>query len=377
MLFRADLSHYGDARHLAVFVPLVHAMRAMGLARSLRRAGHTLIMDGPTSMSGLTSDVKISEVQARAAWGENIRCYENSAIFDDPPDVLIVGAEGLEPEAFPLWHRLSELKPVVLCALSGCYQSRFSWTAYRGHICADGPSRALARFHDVPAIRYYELFEPNDYPLLPWDPDAPITLPTFVNHFEMRFPLSASFQRECASALREAFGDRVRAEVVDGRPNEDVRATLAGSAATLAIKDQEGYGWSMLEALSSGRPIIYQRGLLRGMEFHKWTEDGISAFGFTTPRDLVDLVGQIMSDPSAYRQKQIRTAEILRERYDGAATGDDLNAFLGDLVRLERCRWRPGRLPPTERRQELPYEPSLDPAQEQDWERVTGSVAVD
>ena len=240
MSLDAPSSYRRQPRPLSVFVPLVHALRAMGMARSLRRAGHLMYLNAPSSVGGFSCDAKITQADAQAAWGSNVRCYEGREIFDNPPDVMIVGAEGLEPEALNLWRLLSEHKPVVLCALSGCYQSRFDWTAYRGHICADPPSRALARYHDVPAIRYYELFEPSDYPYLPWQPSDTFVLPTFVVDFATRFPLSAEFHSACAEALRQRFGSRVRAEVIEGRSAAEVHEILR------AAPDPPPMKWSAL-----------------------------------------------------------------------------------------------------------------------------------
>ena len=357
---------------LKVFVPLVHAARAGGLARTLIRAGHTIWMNAPDSVALTAYDVAISEDHARSVWGTNVYCYTGTQILTDPPDVIIVGYEGLESSMFELHERLSKIKPIVICCLSGNYQSHFKWNAYCGSICSDEPSRALSRYNGVPTLRYYELFDPNSFPYKAWTPSSPLILPVLVKSIRQRFPFSAEFCDLCSQRMRDVFDDEVAIKIFDDAPLPDAWAAMEASPVVLAIKDQEGYGWAMLEALSMGRPIIFQAGLLRGMEFHKWTEPGVSGISFETPDDLVRIAADILEHPSAWQIRQQQTATILRERYDGEATADDLNAFLESLVWMEWLRWCPGRSVPGATSD--PYRPSLDPSEVQEWERLTGAV---
>jgi glycosyltransferase involved in cell wall biosynthesis len=344
----------------------------MAVARTLRMAGHTMWLNASGAASDLTYDVKIDPQIARDSWGEDIGFYEGDSIFSDPPDVIIVGSEIIEEPAMRLWEKLNAIKPVVMCAFSGCYQSKFTWSLYRGAMCADEPSRSLCRYYDVPVIRYYELLDPNAYPYTQWREPETIILPTFVNNFRDRFPTSASFHDECSEKIAGRFGDKVKLEVVDGKPHHEVMDILRRSPAVLMIKDQEGYGWSVIEALATGRPIIYQAGLMRGMEFHKWTEPGVTAIPFVTAEDLISVIDNMLADREKLASMQSRSSAVFREKWDGLATSDDFNLFLEDLVRLEHARWMPNRPLRHERRDVAHYAPTLDPAFRQDWETALG-----
>ena len=66
MSLDAPSSYRRQPRPLSVFVPLVHALRAMGMARSLRRAGHLMYLNAPSSV------VSVNEVEIRGGVGAAI-----------------------------------------------------------------------------------------------------------------------------------------------------------------------------------------------------------------------------------------------------------------------------------------------------------------
>lgn len=339
------------------------------MASTFRARGHKLMMSDPSSLVKITGDSPITPSEASQQFGYNVSSYCGNEIYENPPDVIIVGRIDNQEKCFELFGRLSNIKPVIILSMSGTFQSHFHWEAYDGHICCDLASRILARFNNRPAIRYLEASSLDEYSFIEMPSQDKFNLRSFINGMDWRFPLSSSFHNECRIALADYFGDRVQVENMTGLPHASVREYMINSAMTLHIKDEEGYGWSVVESLFTGRPIIYQSGLSKDMAFLDWIEPGVTGFGIQTPQDLVQLVSKFIDDPAGLRRIQQKTAEVVRLRYDGQVVAEDMVCFVEDLHRLARMRWLPHR-PRAPFRLPAPYQPTLNPDEKQDFEKL-------
>lgn len=339
------------------------------MASTFGARGHKLMMSDHSSSVKITGDSPLTPSEASQQFGYNVSSYRNNEIYDNPPDVIIVGRIDNQEECFNVFAEINKSKPVVILSMSGTFQSNFHWESYDGHICCDLASRVLARFNNKPAIRYLEASSLDEHAFVEMPPQETFNLRSFINGMDWRFPLSSSFHDQCRTALADRFGERVLVENMTGLPHASVRQYMINSAMTLHIKDEEGYGWSVVESLFTGRPIIYQSGLSKDMAFLDWIEPGVTGFGIKTPQELVQLVSKFIDDTASLRGIQQKTAEIARLRYDGQAVAEDMVCFVEDLHRLARMRWLPHR-PKAPFRLPAPYQPTLDPDEKQDFEKL-------
>ncbi len=351
-------------------MPCVHGRRTSGVAAALRHTGNRMFLSGPSSKAKIKFEYRYDSVRAKSSFGENVFVYEEDQIFKNPPDVMIVTREDNEEGMFQLWRELSRKKPIVICSYSGVFQSRFSWNMYRGHICCDLPSRTLSKYYDVPSIKFQPMFDFARYPYVPFEPSGPFAFRSYVNGLSWRFPKATMFHGQCRAELERAFGDRILVENIEKVGPSEAQNLMCKSAATLHIKDEEGFGWSVLESLSTGRPLIVQAGLSKNMTFNDWLIPGVTGFSFEDPTQLVDIARWMIEEPERLVESQQRASEHLREIFAGERYAYELGNFLEDLWRVERSRWIAGKPTPEEQRSARPYEASLDPEFKQDYERL-------
>jgi hypothetical protein len=353
---------------LRIFMPVAHGRRALGVAGSLRRIGMTMVVNDETASLGPTTDGRYSAERARDTLGPDVEVVGGEDILARPPDVMIVGRRDHEPAMYELWRRLNEIRPVVFCAYSGVYQAPYTFRRYHGIIATDVATRIVARTHGIPALKFFPDFAFDEYSYVPELPSGRVVLRSYTNHLAKRFPFAHRFHAVCAEALAARFGDRVTVENVQGVSRQRTRELMVESTATLHIKDQEGFGWSVVESLATGRPVISQAGLSRNMAYLEWTGEAARDLVFVTPDGLVRIVERLQDDLDWRARLQREAAETIRQRYDPAAHAEALGEFLTALVTVERHRWRRwgGATSPAVR----PYEPTLDPGVLQDYERV-------
>lgn len=354
---------------LVIYIPVVHGGRAGGLAKSLHHVGMRMMVTGPTASHEIKIDHRMPTARVRSAFSPSAFAVEGDEIFDNPPDIIVVGREDNLESTIKLRRQLNRIKPVAIVGYSGVFQSRYQYKKLDGLIATDKASRVAARYVGVPSLKFFPHFGFDRWPYEPEPEQSPVILRSFIRNYQERFPLSYAFHQECRSKLTEAYGDRVVVENFEKVQGPDVPKLLRECTASLHIKDQEGFGWSTVESLATGRPILWQSGLSRNMAFLEWMADGGEAFRFTTADDLVRLVGRFLEDPAWRTSVQVEAAETIRATFNVEDYAEALGDFLMAIATLTRLRWAPWR-PGGVRKEIAAYAPTLDPHVLQDYERV-------
>ena len=113
-----------------------------------------------------------------------------------------------------------------------------------------------------------------------------LVLRSYIQGFADRFTTAYEIYRKSAQALNERTGGESKIKNVQYRSLAEVNRLMVESSATLHIKDQEGFGWSVLESMAVGRPVILHRGLAKHMAMEEWAVDGKTAVYFDTADEL-------------------------------------------------------------------------------------------
>ncbi len=322
-------------------MPLVHWRRAKGFAGSLAHFGGKLKVAGPTFAPVVGHHAPCTTAEAIAEIGQNASAYEGSEIFDDPPDFIFCGATDTETEIHALFARLNDIHPVALCAYSGNHYSRFDWSRYDGAICTDRATHAAARHNRVPSVLFRPAFSFDDFPYREQPPTDHLILRSYIQLFQTRFPVGFGlFQKAVARYAAPEWPD-VLIENVEEQPLAVVAERMTESAATLHLKDREGFGWSILESMAVGRPVILQTGLVRQMAMEGWALGNRSALFFDDFDGLDRIVARLRSDRAYLRELQISSAATVRALYDPvqSASAGELAELLAALAALARRRW--------------------------------------
>jgi glycosyltransferase involved in cell wall biosynthesis len=101
---------------------------------------------------------------------------------------------------------------------------------------------------------------------------------TYINGYADNFPKSYALY----DYIRDDFKD-FDLFVCEHRSRDEVADELADSFSTLHLKDQEGYGFSVIESMARGRPVFLYRFFARGKSYVNWAIEGETCFYFGSP----------------------------------------------------------------------------------------------
>ena len=119
----------------------------------------------------------------------------------------------------------------------------------------------------------YEQFSPQE-----WNSSSNIAA-SFINNYKRNWARSWSIYAMIVNHNKQIqfrnYGIGRGGHKYLKTPNEIVNA-LNSSKAVLHVKEQEGYGWSMLETISCGTPLIVYRPFTRDKTCSKFLVDGVT-----------------------------------------------------------------------------------------------------
>lgn len=327
---------------MKIFMPSVHPRRTKGVASSLNAVGIPLYIAGKSFSPDVGIHRSYSQEEATRLFGQNVFVYEGNEIFDSPPDIILSGREDSENQLFSLAEKIRSTQYCALVLYSGNFHSHFTWEMYQGAICTDKATQLIAKWQGIPAFEYRPAFSFDSFPYQPGSKDKGIILRSYIQTFEERYPTAFKIHESLSKKFNSDAWPNVEIENVRDRSLQDVERLMRESTATVHIKDQEGFGWSVLESLSVGRPLILQSGLAKHMAMTNWAIQDKTALYFDNDEDLEKIITKLRDDPEWRTNFQKETASNIRAIYDFYSSARELKEFLEHLIGLEKYRWIAG-----------------------------------
>ncbi len=327
---------------MKIFMPSVHLQRTIGFALSLSKIGIDLYVAGPSFMHSIGIHTPYLKDQAMSVLGKNVKTYDHEEILLNFPDIVIVGREDAESDLFALVSLIRKTKPCCIMFYSGNFHSSFDFQRYTGGICTDEATQIVCRVQGVPTINFFPEFNFNLLPFVPTLNQPRIVLNSYIQSYRERYETAYGIYSECINIVKERFGSAVTIANFSGLDHSSVVTEMSKSSATLHIKDQEGFGWSVIESMSIGRPVLLHRGLSRHMSLENWSIEGQTAIYFSDGDQLLSIVTWMINNPEALRALQARTAKRIREIYCHPKQEAMLLSFFNLAISRENFIWTDG-----------------------------------
>jgi hypothetical protein len=163
--------------------------------------------------------------------------------------------------------------------------------------------------------------------------------PTFINHYAKFWRTSYSIYDSIRRAPQNAnvafihFGATTEEQPYSPylcRPS-DVRYMLYGSRAALHIKELEGYGWTLLEAIASGIPIISVRPFVAGKTCETFLKENETCL-FIEGQAPVKEFNKLFFDVDALNRIALKGPSFIRDFISVEKEGAKLSEFLEQVL---------------------------------------------
>ncbi|TXN22693.1 glycosyltransferase [Methylobacterium sp. WL9] len=266
------------------------------------------------------------EPTALADMGIELEVIEEAEYFGSPPDMLICTHPFCQEVMRNHANRMKEIKPVLLCGYTQGFSIPHDFRYFDALIAVDYPSYVRAQSFGIPSIHYWPWVDFDFWSPPKTEPET-ILIRMFCNSLDQRpAPLPDMFRR-----LVETQPEGVL-ENYEWLPPIAVRQLLNDASATLSIKPNEGYGYSVIESLACGRPVFVYRPFIKYQTYINWLIDDESCIFFDSDDEFKDKFERFIVDQAWRRHLQSGCAKLIRSKINNDFQNLQMQNFIISLL---------------------------------------------
>lgn len=256
----------------------------------------------------------------------NCRIVDVEALADIDIDMIVIGGHGVQRAVLkyllPMLKRRREVHLIYFC---GNQIPNYRWDLVTNLLCADEISWARHGSRIANASRYYPWI---DYDRFAWiGPNDSRKLVSCIINYESRYPADFAMARAIVDSV-----PGLSHELIDKVSHARVAEIIQRCAASLHVKPEEGYGYSVIESLACGRPIIAPRRYVQGRAMARWCIDGETALLFDSIDDARPSLTRFFGDEDLRHTLQRSSARRIRSIIDN----DEQTAVLAKFIQQLR-----------------------------------------
>lgn len=279
--------------NLRIFVPHMHSSFETMLAHSLEFLGHKILWPGSSFTPGLAQKgpgFKTNLQNSSQSYYDglakhlqkSVEIVEEQDIFNNPPDILLVTCPEVESEVISYYKKIKSIKKdikIVHYSGNNYPASAYSKKYAKNRITLDSISQKYAQdnnIHHVVWIPWIEMSEQATNPSFT-EINSYLGFHYTLDAFKKGKDIYNSFSSKFASSH-----SNIKFFNHSQLPHEALLHKMEESLATLHCKDSEGFGCTIVESLSKGRPVFLYRPFCQGFRLMNWCIEEKTAYFFET-----------------------------------------------------------------------------------------------
>jgi hypothetical protein len=290
---------------MRIFFPDIHGTLTGSMAKVLDSFNAVMLL-GDASVSSLIGGGAVHTRESVKAYGPNVQPVSFQELCDAPPDIVLLSCFHLETGIIKnLWPHLQHKSRLVM---------------YDGNNYSPGRRYGFVKYVVTSDCftwkRYAEekkallFFPPCDYNKFPWQGHSDSKrLGCYINGYSRLFPRDFAFSRGIQSWLR---GKNIDVVFNDFTPHEQMPSVMKDSSGTMHIKPLEGYGFSIIESLASGRPVFLYEPYSLLKSYRNWCVGEKTAVYFNSHDELLGKFDRFFSDDDYRYRLQENAAQTVR-----------------------------------------------------------------
>jgi hypothetical protein len=306
---------------MRIFFPDFHDIAPFSFAKAIQKEGWKLIFPEkdlhPILNYGKWWDVH-KVFNDSIFWDlDNLECANLEILDDNPPDMILVTCAEVQ---------------------HGCYQLQKRWNCplvfYAGNNFTPYVEDKVDYLFttDKPFHDKYKALGKNVimyYPYIFFDrlkfggnSQLPI-INSYMNLYPQLFPHSHELTINLISEIKgisyNNFSEKPWQTCLDG---------MKDSMATIHLKPFEGYGYTIIESLAIGRPIILYKPYTENKTYLEWCIDNESAIIFSNKSEFIEKINKLVKDEDFCYFLQNSSSKIIREKINNDLESEKLTNFI-------------------------------------------------
>lgn len=317
---------------MRIVFPDMHSRMPKSFAKALEHFGEVYLL-GQSFKDIVSYGKKWTEEELKTSQTckgvKNLKVIEQDEFFANPPDFLILSCYENQLDILNnMWLPYPTVrKKTNLVHYAGNTNVPYNWNHVDALLTSDLKTLSNASRHNKKSLFYFPWLDFDDeYSFKGTNLGNKIN--SYIVEYQPQFPEAHNI----ASKIKQ-LNSNYEFTFHENLPVEKISDVMNDSCATLHIKPLEGYGFSILESLGVGRPVILYKPYSIGKTYVDWCINDVTAIIFESLPELKERL-QIFETDSNYReQMQRNAAKVSREKINLPKQKENLHKFLMDIKR--------------------------------------------
>ena len=255
---------------------------------------------------------------------KNIRSISYNDFIRNPPSVVMISCWEVQEDVLKLYDQLDNSK-TKLVHYAGNNYVPYDWDRLKNLITTDTIIFQKSALRNKNTLFYLPWVDfENDYKFEKTNNTKIIN--SYILNYAKNFPDALALAKQAKIAL-ENSGFEVN--FIENANENEIPALMNESFATLHIKPIEGYGFSIIESMAKGRPVILFEPYSEQKTYKFWSKDMQSCIYFKNINELEQKIGEYHKN---YEQLQVECSQKVRQIINNDIQNDRLINFLNKLV---------------------------------------------
>jgi len=307
------------------------------MAFALGHLGHTLVLLADNSSIPkelfLGHRYTKAEVEESFPHNLNIELASNDSLLSDPPDVVFGWARSARSVLFHLFPILKKSNPSIkLAFFTGNDSDKYPWAHVKNILLTDGAVIKHVSAINVPNWMLWTPWIDFENELAFKNTSTNPSVGSYIGRYTSRFPNSYNLLVTLREQYRKLSLALCDFYIYENSSRKQTLINMRAHAATMHVKEAEGFGYSIIESLAIGRPVFLYRPFSKNKRYRRWCIEGKTAFYFSSPEEFNEKLHRYMNDPEWQIKVQKECAQTIRKIINNHNEAQRLQYFLDNLV---------------------------------------------
>jgi hypothetical protein len=309
-----------------LFFADMHRRMPRAFAEALKTDGWTLLLPDHTFEGKIKYWRKWSQKQIDEnpyTSEKNIKSISYEEFLQSPPAVVMITCWEVQDDVLKLYDQLDP-KKTKLVHYAGNNYVPYEWERLNNLITTDTIIYQKSALRSKNTLFYLPWVDfENDYKFK--KPNNSKVINSYILNYAKNFPEAYQLALNAKHKL-ESHGYKVN--FIENVSEQEIPDALEDSFATLHIKPIEGYGFSIIESMAKGRPVILFEPFSEQKTYKFWSTDMESCIYF---KNIDELVVKVEEYYKNYEQLQLKCSQKVRQVINNTKQNERLIKFMSEL----------------------------------------------
>jgi hypothetical protein len=310
---------------MRIFFQDIHGTLTESIASALGSFDAVLLLGDASFLSLIDCGVCHTRESVKA-YGPNVQSVSFQELCDSPPDIVLLSCYHVEAGIINnLWPLLKQKSRLVMYEGNN-YSPGRRYDLVKYVVTSDCFTWKRCAGEKQPLLFY----PPCDYNKFPWQGHSDSKrLGCYINKYSQMFPRDFAF----AKGIQSSLGRKdIEVAFNDFSPRERMPLVMKDSSGTMHVKSWEGYGFSIIESLASGRPVFLYEPYSLLKSYRNWCIAEKTAVYFNSRDELMRECGRFFSDDDYRYRLQENAARTVRSVIDFKEQSKNLEKYFHQVL---------------------------------------------